>query len=557
MLRRFGSLLDNYYKVALLGRPNVGKSTLFNLLLGKTKSLVHNTPGLTRDRIEGMCDLFGVKIKLVDSAGWEPERTLNAPSIVEKMKKQTLLGVRSSDAALFVVDVREGITQGDFELAQLLRKKLLGYKLCKENVILVANKAEQSFLGDVSDEIYKLGLGDPVYLSAAQNEGVAELYDRIHNLIPEKYFKDFQEKLDKRAEKYEQVKQEKLEELRKLEAVSGEDFNLKEWEKAYEKLNPPDASDYDSDSGVALGESVGLPGGSTEFKPVQLSVIGRPNVGKSSLINSLLKEERVISDPTEGTTRDSVYLEYVFRGRRFQIVDTAGLTKYARDSVSKLIKEDVDRAIKYSQVVILLFDANKGLSPMELNLARKVIEEGRVLLAVGNKWDLTAPDMKNKIAKYTAETLHRKITLKGLSLVFTSTYSKHNLTKCMEEVLDLYKRWNKRVSTGILNRWLEAFKRAYNLPSSGGQRLNIKYITQIKARPPTFYMFVNDRTLMKENYLKNFTSSLSKEFGFKGVSIRILVRDKHKKAAKQHKPSFKVLKSNGMSLAKAASSRTP
>lgn len=560
------------FTISLIGRPNVGKSTLFNNLAGTRNSLVHNTPGLTRDRIEAVSNLyiallFGVPIKFIDTAGWDPVDTPNSPQMIQKMMSQTRKALFDSDLALFLLDVRQGVTIADEKLAEYLKKEgIQTYPNLKE-VILVGNKAEQSFLDDISNEVYKLNFGDPVLISAEHNERIVDLYDRIKESIPDAYIEESTKKYEKRLETHKKIKDQKLKEIKELEKKSGEDWNLKEWERTYDQINPPENSDYDSDSEINIQEILSDPQAFKnnpeivkKTKPLQLSIIGRPNVGKSSLINSILGEERVITDSEAGTTRDSVYIDYAYNGKKFRLVDTAGLTKHSRGTLTKMIHDDVKKAIKYSHVVILLFDASEGVLPIELDLAREAIQEGRVLITVGNKWDKIPSENKTKLANYYSQVFYKKITLKGLNLVVTSASTKYNIRKLLNEVLELYEKWNTRISTGVLNRWLESFKKVQNMPTEAGELLKIKYVAQIKSRPPTFYMFVNDRSLMKENYMKNFISSLSKEFGLGGVPVRVIMRDKHLKAKNVHKPQFKLRKAKDLfknSSQKTSKSKKP
>lgn len=488
-------------------------------------------------------------IKIIDTAGWDPVGTKNSPNMIEKMMSQTRKALFESDMAFFLLDVRQGVTIADEKLAEYLRKEgVKDYPNLKE-IVLVGNKAEQSYLGDISNEVYSLEMGDPIMISAEHNEGIVDLYDKLRDAIPETYFEENKERHEKRLQRHAKVKAEKFKELKALEATTGENFNLKEWERAYDELNPPENSDYDTDSEINIDTTIADPVAFRKnheilrkVRGIQLSIIGRPNVGKSTLINSLLGEDRVITDPEAGTTRDSIYIDYVYNGRKIKLVDTAGLYKRSKGAVGKMIEDDVKKAVKFSHVVIMMFDAFEGVTPMELDLARDVIDEGRVLLLVGNKWDKVAKDMKTKFSEYYADLFYRKITLKGLNIAMISASQKYNTKKMLSEIIDLYDRWNTRVSTGLLNRWLDSFKKVQNLPTEAGELLKIKYITQIKSRPPTFYVYVNDRSLMKENYLKNFTNSLCKEFSISGVPIRILLRDKHLKAKKQHKPEFKIRK---------------
>jgi GTPase len=494
-----------------------------------------------------------VPVKFIDTAGWEPVGTANSPAMIEKMMIQTRKALFDSDLAFFLLDVRRGVTVADEQLAEYLRRERVSTYPNLKDIILVGNKAESSFLGDISNEVYRLDMGEPVLISAEHNEGLVDLYSRLRESIPESYIEEAQDRYEKRLERHAKVKEDKLKDLKALELKSGEDWNLKEWERAYDKLNPPDLSDYDSDSEASLSLSLAdpreyatSPDVLKKAKAVQLSIIGRPNVGKSTMVNCLLGEDRVITDQQAGTTRDSVYIDHVHRGKKVKLVDTAGLHRRNKGTVMKLVEEDVERAIKFSHAVIFLFDASEGVSPSELDMARKVIDEGRILLAVGNKWDKVPKEDKEKFANYYADLFFRKISLKGLNIVLTSAVTKYNTKNMLDEIIQLYERWNSRVSTGLLNRWLDSFKKVQNLPTEAGALLKIKYITQIKARPPTFYVFVNDRSLMKENYLKNFTNSLCKEFGLSGVPVRILFRDKHLKAKKIHKPSFKVRKASEM-----------
>ncbi len=453
---------------------------------------------------------------------------------------------------MFILNAREGVTKTDLELARFLKLRMKpGYdpSLTIKNVLLVANKAEETFTENISNEVFKLGFGEPIYISANHGDGMADLYEKLREKIPDEYIQEYNARIEKRKEKHDHFKNIHKQEILTLEQQSGENFNIKEWEKAYDKLNPYDNSDYDSDSEVDLTRSlttkIPIPSETVEYKlntnkPIQLSIVGKPNAGKSTLVNKFLREKRVIADDLPGTTRDTVYIEYTHNGRKFVLVDTPGLKKRAEDTISEMLEDDVKRAIRFSHVVILLLDGMKGISPVDLTLARKVLEEGRVLIVVANKWDLLDKDIKEKAAKYFAHMLYTKLDMKSVVLILASAKNGHNLNKIMDEALSLYNTWNKRISTGLLNRWLNAYKKVQNLPSENGAKLNIKFISQIKARPPTFYLYVNDRSLMKENYYKRFTNALCEEFGLKGVPIRILLRDRAKRAVKDKSGYFKI-----------------
>lgn len=504
-------------------------------------------------------------IKFIDTAGWEATGTENSKEMIEKMMSQTRQALFESDLAFFILDVRQGVTVADEKLADYLKGEGIRNYPNLKNIVLLGNKAEQSFLGDITNEVYKLGMGDPLYISAEHNEGIVDLYDKLRECIPESYIEENAEKYQKRIEKHEELRKQKWEELQKMEKKSGEDWNLREWEKVYDELNHPDNSDYDSDAEVDLQNSLVnpedfklSPEAAKRARPIQMSIIGRPNVGKSSLVNSILNSDRVITDSKAGTTRDSVSIDYLFNGRKIKLVDTAGLYKRSKGVLNELIEDEVHRTIKYSHVVFFMFDASEGIYPSELDLAREVINEGRVLIAVGNKWDKVSKDLKQKFIDYYTDMFFRKISLKGLYIIFTSASTKYNVKNLLNETLNLYDAWNTRISTGLLNRWLDSFKKVQSLPTEHGSLLKIKYITQIKARPPTFYVFVNDKSLMKENYYKIFTNSLCREFKLNGVPTRIIFRDKHLKAKKIHQPGFNVrkvskLKTSGLDLMKKKS----
>lgn len=467
------------------------------------------------------------------------------------MKEQTRNALIYSDLVMFVLNAREGITKTDLELARFLKLRMKpGYddKITVKDVLLVANKVEESFKDDVSNDVYKLGFGEPIYISANHGDGMTDLYEQLREKIPEHYFEEYNSRIEKRKEKHELIKNIHKNEILTLEKEAKESFNIKEWEKAYEKLNPHDNSDYDSDSQVDLTQSLTtkMPDADAAAyklninRPIQLSIVGKPNAGKSTLVNKILREKRVIADEMPGTTRDTVYIEYTHNGRKFVLVDTPGLKKRPDGTIGQMLEDDVRRAIRFSHVVILLMDGMKGISPVDLTLARKVIEEGRVLIVVANKWDLLDKEIREKAASYFAHMLYTKLDMKSVVLIMSSAKNGHNLSKIMDETLSLYNTWNKRISTGLLNRWLNAYKKVQSLPSENGAKLNIKFISQIKARPPTFYLYVNDRALMKENYYKRFINALSEEFGLKGVPIRILLRDRLNKAIKDKGGHFKI-----------------
>lgn len=546
---------SSYYTVSLIGRPNVGKSTLFNRLVGRRASLVDDMPGLTRDRIESISNLhtdtlFDVPIKFVDTAGWEPQDTSNSPSIVHKMIHQTRQALLQSNLALFLLDCKTGLTAVDMNLARwlLARRKEAVEGIKVENIVLVANKAEGKYVDDFENRVFKLGLGEPIYISAAQGDGMVDLYERIRNNIPESYFEEQEQKTQRRSEKFQMHREKFRLELEELEKELGEAVNQKELLKEFDALNPSDMSELDSDSETDprfIISRPSLPSDSSSTspkvnKPIQMSIIGRQNVGKSTLVNALLSAERVIADQLPGTTRDCVYTELNYKGRNVTLVDTAGLVRHPEGKISEQVKEDVMKAVKYSQIVVLLFDSMTALSRLDLDLARLVIREGRALILAGNKWDLVVNKWRKKAADYIADQARTTMDIKDLPMVFLSAKECSRINDFMDLVLTTYTKWNRRISTGHLNRWLSAFKKVQNLPSGGGEKLNIKYMAQIKSRPPTFYIYVNNKELMKDNYLKKFRNALCREFGLEGVAVRLLLRDKQLKMEK--KPEKEKLK---------------
>lgn len=485
----------------------------------------------------------------MDTAGWEPQDTPNSLSVVHKMIHQTRQALLLSDLSLFLLDCKSGITAADLDLARWLqaRRKEAEEGVKVKEIVLVANKAEGKYLDDFENSVFKLGFGEPVYISAAQGDGMGDLYERIHEKIPESYFSEQQERAARRSEKYKAYKEQFRLELDQLEKDLSEPVNKKELLREFDSLNPSDMSELDSDSEYDPQKIIAKPAlpGSGQIanpkvnKPIQMGVIGRQNVGKSTLVNALLKSDRVIADSLPGTTRDCIYTEFNHAGRNLVLVDTAGLVRHPEGKLSTQIKDSVLKAVKYSQVVVLLFDSMTALTRLDLELARLVLKEGRALVLAGNKWDLVASDWRKRAADYMAEQARTNLDIKALPVLFLSAKECTRIGDFMDLVIATYEKWNRRISTGYLNRWLAAFKKVQSLPTGGGEKLNIKYMTQIKSRPPTFYVFVNNRELMKDNYMKKFRNALAKEFGLEGVAVRVLLRDKAEKQEKGAKAKLK------------------
>jgi GTP-binding protein len=433
--------------VAIVGRPNVGKSTLFNRLVGKRLALVDDRPGVTRDRREGDAELLGLEFRIVDTAGFEDEDPQTLPG---RMRKQTEAAVRDADAALFLVDAREGITPLDEEIGRWLRAE-------STPVIVVANKAEGSSGQSGILDAYRLGLGDPVPFSAEHGEGVADLFEALQPHV--------------------------------------------EVEVA--------ADDEEQDEGA----------------PLKLAVVGRPNAGKSTLVNHMLGEERMITGPEAGITRDSVSLDWQWNGRAVRLVDTAGLRKRAKveDKLERLSVADTHRAIDYAEVVALLLDATRGLEVQDLKIAAQVIEEGRALIIALNKWDIAenASALFNGVKAALAEGLAQ---LRDVPVLTVSAKTGKGIDTMLKVAFELREAWSRRVPTGELNRWFEDAIAANPPPAAKGQRIKLRYITQVKTRPPSFAVFGNRTEELPESYRRYLVNALRRDLGLGAVPLRLNFR---------------------------------
>jgi len=563
--QRFGTIVktlkDDIFTVSLIGRPNVGKSSLFNKLTGGRYALTDSLPGLTRDRKEIITDIFKAPVRLVDTAGWENEKEVRASEVKRKMMEQTAHGLIYSDLALFLVDVRHGITPEDIFLANWVRKRQLGEDnpilqmktlddVRIKKILLVGNKAENDYDHDAYADVFKLGFGDPIFISAEHGDGMHELLEAIEKEIPLEKIEEFEQRKKKRREKHIYLREKFKEELIEVKENSEDpdEINIEAWEKEFDNYNknPEENSDLDSDSEVDVEESmtksiINEKGGiSTENflkrKPIQISVVGRPNVGKSTFVNSLLKDNRMIASDLPGTTRDSISVQWVYKGRKVNLIDTAGINKRVKlkTNVEKLMQSEAIKAIQYSQVVVCIIDALDAFRVQDMSVAQYVIEEGRGLVLVVNKWDLVTPEWRSKASKFMKKQLERFLgETKEIPLHFVSALTNHKVEHVMDEVFRTYENWNKRISTGLLNDWLNRFKKTQNLPRDGNDQLKIRFITQIKSRPPTFSVFVNDKSLFKDNYLKYMKNHLATEFGLHGVPIRFFFRDTEYKQTKK------------------------
>ena len=440
--------------VAIVGRPNVGKSTLFNRLVGKKVALVDDQPGVTRDRREGDAKLLGLEFRVFDTAGYEDEDAATLPG---RMRAQTEAAVRDADVALFLIDAREGVTPLDEEISRWLRTG-------KTPVVVVANKAEAKVAEAGVLDAYRLGLGDPVPLSAEHGEGVVDLFEALRPLV-------------------------------EIEAPAD----------SHEGLPPPQE-----------GEELG---------PLKVAIVGRPNAGKSTLVNTMIGEDRLITGPEAGITRDAITLDWEWQGRPVRIVDTAGLRKRAKitEKLEKLSGADARRALEHAEVVILLLDATRGLEVQDLRIADLVIEEGRALIIAVNKWDVAenASSLFNGIKAALEEGLAQ---IKGIPVLTVSAKTGKGIDQLLAAAFELREQWSRRIGTGELNRWFEAAVEANPPPAPSGKRIKLRYITQVKSRPPSFVVFGSRVDHLPESYRRYLLNSMRRELGLGPVPLRLTMR---------------------------------
>jgi GTP-binding protein len=436
--------------VAIVGRPNVGKSTLFNRLVGKKLALVDDRPGVTRDRREGDAHLLGLDFRVVDTAGYEDH---DAHSLPGRMRLQTEAAVAAADVALFMVDARAGIVPLDEEIARWLRGSTTP-------IVLVANKAEGRSGEQGILESLALGFGDPVQLSAEHGEGVADLFEA---LLPY---------LDKEAED----------------------------EEADDEGENPDA-------------------------PLKLAIVGRPNAGKSTLVNRMLGEDRMITGPEAGITRDSIAIDWEWRGRPVRLIDTAGMRKRAKvqDKLEKLSVADALHAVDFAEVVVLLLDATLGLESQDLRIADRVLEEGRALIIALNKWDV-AEDPSSLFNGVKAALGDGLSQVKGVPLITVSAMTGKGIDQLIGAAFETREAWSRRVPTGELNRWFERAIEANPPPAPGGKRIKMRYVTQVKTRPPSFVIFGTRVDQLPASYERYLVNSMRKDLGFGAVPVRLTLR---------------------------------
>ncbi|MGJ5620117.1 ribosome biogenesis GTPase Der [Sulfitobacter sp. MF3-043] len=457
------------FTLAIVGRPNVGKSTLFNRLVGKRLALVDDQPGVTRDLREGAARLADLRFTVIDTAGLEE---VTDDSLQGRMRRLTERAVDMADICLFMIDARAGVTPSDLVFADILRKK-------SAHVILAANKGEGAAADAGVIEAYSLGLGEPIRLSAEHGEGFNDLYTHLMPLA------------DKFAERALEDAPETDVDLTEQEAEEGEDF-------------------------------VPIP---TNAKPLQVAVVGRPNAGKSTLINQIVGEDRLLTGPEAGITRDAISLRTDWLGVPMRIFDTAGMRKKAKiqEKLEKLSVSDGLRAVKFAEVVVVLLDAEIPFEQQDLRIADLAEREGRAVVIAVNKWDVEE-DRQGKL-KDLKESFERLLPqLRGAPLITVSAKTGRGLDRLQDAIMRAYDVWNRRITTAQLNRWLSGMVEAHPPPAPQGKRIKLRYMTQAKTRPPGFVVMCSHPDKVPESYSRYLVNGLRVDFDMPGTPIRLWMR---------------------------------
>jgi GTP-binding protein len=463
------------FTVAIIGRPNVGKSTLFNRLAGKKLALVDDTPGVTRDRRRHPAKLYDLAFDVIDTAGFEDAPAASLPG---RMRAQTEIAIREADLILFLVDAKTGLVPDDRTFAEIVRRS-------GKPVVLVANKAEARGAQGGFLESWELGLGEPVPISAEHGQGLPDLREAIIAALGE-------------------------------ERALGDD--------------EAEAANETAESDVLIGEDIADPDAEQapaydESKPLRIAVVGRPNAGKSTLINALIGEERLLTGPEAGITRDSISVDWDWRGRRIKLFDTAGMRRKAKvqEKLERLSVADGLRAVRFAEIVVIVLDAVIPFEKQDLQIADLIVREGRAPVIAFNKWDLI-DNPQQALAELREKTERLLPQVRGIQAVPVSAETGRGLDKLMEAVLRTHKVWNSRVSTGRLNRWLEGILAHHPPPAVAGRRLKIKYVTQAKTRPPGFVVSCSRPDAMPQAYVRYLVNNLRDSFDMPGVPIRMALR---------------------------------
>jgi GTPase len=440
------------FTIAIVGRPNVGKSTLFNRLVGRRLALVDDRPGVTRDRREGEGRLGDLEFKVVDTAGLEESPP---DSLTGRMRTQTETAMSQADAIFFMIDARSGPTPVDRDFANMVRK-------AGKPTVLVANKMEGTAGEPGRLEAYSLGLGEPIPLSAEHNEGLADLYDALRVALPEQTAQQI--------------------------------------------------------------ETAAAPSGT---HPIRVAIVGRPNAGKSTLVNRLIGEERLLTGPEAGITRDAIAVDLDWQGQKFRLFDTAGLRRRSRidEKLEKLSVADALNAVRFAEVVVVLLDVDQAFEEQDQRIVDLAEQEGRAIVIAVNKWDLKE-QKTGAISKLREQAEEKLRQLPGVPLVAVSALTGEGLERLMPAIIAAYEVWNKRIPTSALNRWFEHAISAHPPPAVSGRRLKLNYITQAKARPPSFVLFCTRADALPDAYKRYLTNSLRESFELPGTPIRLTLREK-------------------------------
>ncbi len=449
------------FTIALIGRPNVGKSTLFNRLVGQKLALVDDAPGVTRDRREGRAKLGDLDFTVIDTAGLDDSAR---GSLASRMREQTEMAIAGADALLFMVDARAGVIPQDRVFADLARKS-------GKPVIVVANKSEGRKGEAGVNEAFALGLGEPVAISAEHGDGIGELYETLRAIVP-----------------------------------------------------ASDDEEAEEDAQAAAPH------------PIRVAVIGRPNAGKSTLINRLLGQERLLTSPEAGTTRDAIAVDIEWQGKKFRLFDTAGLRRRSRieEKLEKLSVADALRAIRFAEVVVVLMEAQAKFEEQDLRIVDLVEREGRAVVIAISKWDLVERKA-GAISAMREQADHLLPQVRGVPLVAVSGFTGDGIDRLMQAVEQAYETWNQRVPTSALNRWFEQALQQNPPPAVSGRRLKLNYVTQPKARPPSFVIFCSRADAVPDSYKRYLVNSMRDEFDLKGTPVRITLREKSNPFAHKRK----------------------